>query len=63
MFIASADHASGATASDFWYYIPAGNEAVQLASATNGFSLKEGNSATVVGAVEFAAYDAASEKF
>jgi hypothetical protein len=34
-----------------------------LASATNGFSLKEGNSATVVGAVEFAAYDAASEKF
>lgn len=63
MFIASTDHASGAIASDFWYYIPAGNEAVQLASATNGFSLKEGNSDAVVGAVEFAAYDAASEKF
>lgn len=63
MFIASADHTSGTVASDFWYYIPAGNEAVQLTSRTNGFNLQEGNSATVVGAVEFAAYDSSNTDF
>lgn len=63
MFIASGNHTSGTVASGFWYYIPAGNEAVQLASRTNGFELKEGNSSAVVGAVEFDAYDSSSNDF
>lgn len=63
MFIASGNHTTGTVASGFWYYIPAGNEAVQLASRTNGFELKEGNSSTVVGAVEFDAYSASSNDF
>lgn len=63
MFIASADHATGTVASTFWYYIPAGNEAVKLTGATNGFKLQEGNSSTVMGQVEFAAYNASSDEF
>lgn len=63
MFIASADHASGTVASSFWYYIPAGNEAVKFVNATNGFKLQEGNSSATMGQVEFAAYNASSDDF